>query len=145
MRNTPNVKAERYRIHDGAMGSDATYGNNGAFLVPQKNGPDLVCVVSDGTCPETPEASGWEHVSVSTQFRSPTWQEMCLIKDLFWRDDEVVFQLHPARKDWINCHQFTLHLWRKRGEEPPLPPGILVGFSVESTGEQVHGREVEGS
>lgn len=33
-------------------------------------------------------ACGFEHLSVSTPTRIPTWDEMCIMKDIFWRDDE---------------------------------------------------------
>ena len=129
MRNTPNLKAERYRIKHGVLGSHAELGNYGAFLIPQKDQPDLCCIVSEGSDPSlSPELQGWEHVSVSTRTRCPTWLEMCLVKELFWKDDETVMQLHPPKADWINNHPFTLHLWRHRELEIPRPPGVLVGI-----------------
>lgn len=33
---------------------------------------------------------GWEHVSVSLSNRCPTWEEMCMVKDIFWGEDECV-------------------------------------------------------
>ena len=103
-------------------------GNNGIFKVPFKN-RYLNCVVSDGG------GDGWEHVSVSAKFkkgkqwqtRIPSWQEMCFIKDLFWADDEVVIQLHPAKGNYVNNHPHVLHLWRPLNENVPLPPVIAVG------------------
>jgi hypothetical protein len=68
----------------------------------------------------------WEHVSVSTTNRVPTWEEMCWVKEQFFEDDEVVVQLHPAKKDWINCHPHVLHLWRVVGVDFPMPPKITV-------------------
>lgn len=126
MRNSPNLKANRHRLREGLYGTTDADGNYGVFRIPQKQGPDLLCLVSEGTCPETPEADGWEHVSVSTAHRCPTWSEMALVKELFWRDDEVVYQLHPARSEHISYHPNCLHLWRRRGCDPPLPPKILV-------------------
>lgn len=52
---------------------------------------------------------------------------MCLIKDLFFNKDEVVMQLHPAEKDYVNNHQFCLHLWQPVFDIIPLPPSIMVG------------------
>lgn len=69
----------------------------------------------------------WEHVSVSTARRCPNWEEMCFVKNLFWEDDEVVMQLHPAKKDYVNLHPYCLHLWRPIGREIPLPDVMLVG------------------
>jgi len=70
----------------------------------------------------------WEHVSVSTAKRTPTWEEMCFVKDLFWTNDEVVFQLHPKKSEYINNHAHCLHLWRNTKAEVPQPPSALVGI-----------------
>lgn len=40
---------------------------------------------------------GWEHVSVSLSNRCPTWEEMCMVKDIFWGEDECVIQFHPPK------------------------------------------------
>jgi hypothetical protein len=60
---------------------------------------------------------GWDHVSVSLENRCPTWKEMCAVKDLFFKDDEVAMQLHVAKADHINHHPFCLHLWRPQTPE----------------------------
>ena len=122
MRNTPNVKTERWRIHKGMMASLTSDGNNGAFLV--NCGKEVLTVIaSDGL--------GWDHVSVSLRHRCPTWEEMSFVKDLFFRDDEVVFQFHPAKKDHINCHPNCLHLWRPHLQQIPMPPPETVGPQLE--------------
>ena len=41
---------------------------------------------------------GWDHVSVSFTNRTPTWEEMAEVKDMFFEPDEVCFQIHPAKK-----------------------------------------------
>src|SRR5262245_31599125 len=46
----------------------------------------------------------WEHVSVSCEDRCPIWAEMHLVKQIFWKPEEVVMQLHPAESDYVNCH-----------------------------------------
>lgn len=63
----------------------------------------------------------WEHVSVSAR-TTPTWDEMCWVKNLFWPADECVVQFHPAGKDYISDHDACLHLWRVIGVDFPLPP-----------------------
>lgn len=117
---------ERARITGGPLASDASYGNNGAFLVDSpRPGWMLYIIASDGTgeaCVSI--ADGWEHVSVraarGAQSRIPVWEEMCFVKTLFWSDDEVVMQLHPAKRNYINCHPHVLHLWRHA--DIPTPP-----------------------
>lgn len=71
---------------------------------------------------------GWEHVSISlpNQKRCPTWSEMCMFKDIFWQDDETVIQFHPAKSDYVNRHNYCLHLWKPIEEKLPIPERIMV-------------------
>lgn len=73
-------------------------------------------------------ACGFEHLSVSTPTRCPTWEEMCIMKDLFWKDDEVCMQLHPAKEDYIDNMKYCLHIWKPINQEIPKPPSIMVGL-----------------
>jgi hypothetical protein len=115
---------EQYRQKKaGAWSSDETFGNNGAFLIPPylaRKRPALRIMVSDGL--------GWEHVSVSTASRCPTWEEMCFVKDLFWDEEDCVMQLHPPRSEWVNNHPYCLHLWRPTEQEIPRPMNEMVGI-----------------
>src|SRR5262245_57599201 len=101
---------------------------NGAFIFPRKSSDDLRVIVSDGTdwqaCGLKPPA--WEHVSVSLAKRCPTYDELMWVKALWWRDDELVVQLHVPKSQHINHHPFCLHLWRPIGIELPLPPSECV-------------------
>ena len=55
---------------------------------------------------------GWEHVSIELMARRlPTWEEMCLIKDIFWNEEEEVVQIHPRHSEYVNMCE-ALHLWR---------------------------------
>lgn len=116
MRQAPHPWIERYRIWDGPFGSKP-HALHGSFdikgTVVLSSGPD--------------RKYGWEHVSVSRADRAPTWEEMCAIKDLFWDENEVVVQYHPAKKDYINHHPHCLHLWRSMRKSLPMPPTILIG------------------
>lgn len=71
---------------------------------------------------------GWEHVSVtpSTGNSTPSWNDMCHIKKLFFKDGEVAIQIHPRERDYVNAHKNCLHLWRPTNAELPLPPMIFV-------------------
>ena len=101
--------------------SDASFGNNGAFKILQSNGRDLYIIASSES-----EDVQWEHVSVHVydgkRCLIPRWDEMCKIKDLFWDEEDVVVQYHPKKSEYINCHEYTLHLWRPVGFELPYPP-----------------------
>lgn len=105
------------------LSSDASFGNNGVFFInrpPKIMGNIFTVIASDGM--------GWEHVSVSLTHRCPTWEEMCYIKHLFWDNTDTVIQYYPPESEYVNNHQYCLHLWRKVGYEFPLPPAILVGL-----------------
>jgi len=119
------------RVRRGPLASTDDDGNNGAFLIHGPLGL-LTVIASDGSDWSESGLTGlpWEHVSVSTPHRTPTWKEMHYVKALFWADDEIVMQLHPAQSDWVNNHAHCLHLWRPLGREIPTPPAITVG-SVE--------------
>lgn len=69
---------------------------------------------------------GWEHVSVSFTDRCPRWDELCVIKDMFWDDEECVVQYHPPKSRYISVHPYCLHLWRPTEAEIPQPPLICV-------------------
>lgn len=102
--------------------------DSGYFVIPVTRGDErteLTVLASGGL--------GWEHVSVSTPTRCPTWDEMCLIKSLFWDEEDAVMQLHPPGSKYVNCHPFCLHLWRPTDGEIPLPDSLLVGPKLDPT------------
>ena len=83
--------------------------------------------------------AGWEHVSVAPFQRRivPTWNDMCLVKDIFFKDDEAVIQIHPPKADYVNNVPNCLHLWRCTFKEMVLPPSILVGIRKGMTSRQI--------
>ena len=81
--------------------------------------------------------AGWEHCSVSMPNRCPSWEQMCSMKELLWNDDEVCMQLHPAKKDYINNHDYCLHIWKPIDKEIPTPPSIMVGLKGEYSKEEL--------
>ena len=104
----------------------------GYFVVPpdKAKGRALRCVAC--------EAHGnilWDHVSVSLvgwEHKTPSWDEMCLVKDLFWGEEDCVVQFHPPRSRYVNTHPGVLHLWRNVVDHlgaprtPTMPPVELV-------------------
>jgi hypothetical protein len=118
---------QQYRVcHPYDPSADAALGNNGAFVLPARFGQrQLAVLASDGL--------EWEHVSVHAfigkhvkSLFTPTWEEMCHVKELFWDLEDVVMQLHPARSQYKNLHPHVLHLWRPIGGTIPTPPRSLV-------------------
>lgn len=128
------IVPEKYRVEriqnpfTGEVITNSTAdGNNGVFKIPLSKYTTAFCIASDGM--------GWEHVSVHIedktrkkyqQQRVPSWEEMCWIKDLFWSKEDTVIQYHPAKKDYVNNHPYTLHLWRPIENDFPKPPKVMV-------------------
>lgn len=110
-----------FRIRQGPAGSTEADGNNGAFQFSRGKVCKYLIVASDG--------EGWEHISVSMlgQKRCPTWAEMCMIKNIFWDDEDWVVQYHPARSEYVNVCETCLHLWRPTTVALPTPPKWMVG------------------
>lgn len=73
---------------------------------------------------------GWEHLSVSQRNKTPSWDIMCRMKEIFWGDDEVCVEYHPKKEDYVNFHPHCLHIWKEVGKEFPTPPSIFVGFKT---------------
>ena len=81
---------------------------------------------------------GWDHVSVAPYRSSytPSWEEMCKVKDMFFREDETVVQYHPAKSNYVNNLPNCLHLWRPQNAELPVPPSVMVGIRKGQTREE---------
>jgi hypothetical protein len=62
---------------------------------------------------------GYEHVSVSPKhrYRIPSWDDMCALKDIFFRDEEEAYQIHPKKSEYVNISENCLHLWKPIGHE----------------------------
>lgn len=132
MKKKPTEFAEKHRDRKTPeFASNELYGNNGVFhfsspLTVNEKKPRrkrfLACIISD--------QEGWDHVSIhgirSKGEYTPTWNEMCYIKDLFFDKDEWVMQYHPEESAYVNVHPHTLHLWRPHNKEIPKPPIIMV-------------------
>lgn len=103
-------------------------GFNGAIHMPDWVGS---IVVSWG--------GGWEHVSVSPfkHHITPSWDDMCYIKNLFWNEDECAVQYHPPKFQYVNNMPNCLHLWKPAGHDVEMPPSIMVGIRVGQSRESI--------
>jgi len=108
---------DRYRVKMN-LGTMLAPEYEGAFEFQYK-GKLLGVVASNG--------DGWDHVSVSTKDRCPTWDEMDYVKRCFFNDYETAMQLHVPASDHISYHPYCLHMWRPHDVEIPRPPNELVG------------------
>lgn len=99
---------------------------HGQFFYQLRKSRHAVIVASPG---DLKAKISWEHVSVHVRHRSktvggkiklsqetPTWDTMCLVKDLFWDAEECVLQFHPPRSQYVNIHKHVLHLWKPIGK-----------------------------
>ena len=81
---------------------------------------------------------GWDHVSVAPFKKriTPSWDDMCMIKDIFFYEHETVVQYHPAKSEYVNNMPNCLHLWRPNKEKMLIPPSVMTGVrdgqSIES-------------
>ena len=66
------------------------------------------------TCVYGRNEYGFEHVSVTPvhQFRIPSWDDMAELKNIFWDDEEEVYQIMPKKSEYVNVVKNCLHLWR---------------------------------
>lgn len=120
---------EQGRIKDGPLASKE--GDHfGAFCVSHKDGRVVYMIADDG------KESGWEHVSVTCMRKHrgkivpqmPDWNLMCMVKDLFWDEEETIIQFHPPKSEYVNNHEMCLHLWKCIRQTYVLPPRELVGI-----------------
>lgn len=61
------------------------------------------------------------------------FNDMCMIKDLFFNEDEAVIQVHPPKAEYVNFMPNCLHLWRCRYKPMVLPPSCFVGLKKGQT------------
>ena len=87
--------------------------------------------------------AGWEHVSVHPFARriTPSWDDMCQLKEVFFNDNDAVIQIHPPKAEYVNNLSNCLHLWRCTYKDMILPPSILVGIRKGQTPEEIN-REI---
>ncbi len=115
----------KHRVRSGPFASDDSYGFTGFFCI-WINDQRVKVIASD--------EGGWQHVSVSLQDhpkKVPKWEIMCMVKDLFWEDEDCVVQFHPKKSEYVNNHAGCLHLFRcTDGREFPTPPTIFVGIKT---------------
>jgi hypothetical protein len=60
---------------------------------------------------------GW-HVSISTPYRNPTWEEIRQARYDLVPDDVTMAMLLPPREEYINLHQFCFHLYQVPADKP---------------------------
>ena len=71
---------------------------------------------------------GWEHVSISPYNHrlTPTWDIMCMLKDMFFYEEETCVQFHPKKSEYVNLMENCLHIWRPTDGSLEMPPKVFV-------------------
>ena len=116
------MRAEKYRKHH-PMGLNHKPGDDYGWFELKLKGVTIRCQSNSSM-----DGYDFEHVSVSSPWRCPTWDEMCFVKDLFWDEDDCVVQYHPKKSEYVNMAKHCLHLWRWAKGEFPVPMKIEVGL-----------------
>ena len=78
---------------------------------------------------------GWDHVSVAPikRYIVPDWNTMCKVKQIFFKPDEAVIQIHPPEDQYVDNLSNCLHLWRSNDKPMLLPPSFMVGYKKGQT------------
>jgi hypothetical protein len=141
MRVTVPENLERGRVRTGPWETTPEWGLTGVFNLQAPSGARLaigahsgdgkmVVVDSDGGRQVISTSTGWEHVTVHTDGRTPTWEEMCFVKNLFWEEEECAIEYHPPLSEYVNVHD-CLHLWRPKHATIPRPSVAVVKHGFE--------------
>lgn len=116
-----NNYVEQFRVKEGFF-KTRPFQSFGLFIIPSNvNKQDKLTVMAS----PLEDDQEWWHVSVSLPDRCPTWEEMCKIKNLFM-EDKLCIQFHPTENDYVNIHNYCLHLWHNTKVEIKLPPKGMV-------------------
>jgi len=121
--NTPD-KFNQFRILSGPLASTNEAGENGAFVLVNKQDPDAALLVV--TC----VANNWEKVSVTKQRKrmlsgpkseEPNEADLRTIKAVFFKPEETACEFHPHQRSALFPIPFHRVLWRSRIRDFPLP------------------------
>ena len=44
--------------------------------------------------------------------KTPSWDQMCKMKEIFFEDEEECIEYHPKKSEYITAHPHCLHIWR---------------------------------
>lgn len=67
----------------------------------------LLVVVSEAEI----DGYNWRHVSCSHKNKLPKWKELREVKDIFIGKNKRAIQVLPPEKEYVNIHNYCLHLW----------------------------------
>jgi hypothetical protein len=133
-------KLEKARVRSGPWATTPDWGLNGVFILQAPSGAKLsigshsgdgkmvALDHSNGERHVVDALTGWEHVSVQVEpaTRTPTWDEMAWVKQLFWEPEECAVEYHPPASQYVRANPYRLHLWRPKHATIPMPSVSVV-------------------
>lgn len=102
----PRVLPYEWRRIEGGTVNAETGRHNGNMYVNERRGLRVIlsaAVEDDG--------KRWLHLSMSLATRLPTWSELVQAKEAFMGKESRAVQVLPPRSEWVNIHEYTLHLF----------------------------------
>lgn len=109
MKDLQTIRLEHNTVQEAIIrGIGITSSQRSEFLIPTITANATISAINF-------KDDDFEHVMLNPKHRLPTYEEMVSLKDIFWEQEEVAMQVHPAKSQYVNIEKYTLHLWRHRG------------------------------
>ena len=70
---------------------------------------------------EIHEGRKWIHVSCARRDRLPSWDDLRLVKSTIITDARHAYSVMPTKEEYVNIHNFCLHLFAPLDGERALP------------------------
>ncbi|PSB52046.1 hypothetical protein C7B67_08540 [filamentous cyanobacterium Phorm 6] len=80
-----------------------------------KSRDGLIVIIS---CSIEKDGNWWVHLSLSRKKSVPTWIDLVKVKEIFLGADALAIQVLPPRSEWVNVHEFCLHLYHCLDQRP---------------------------
>ncbi len=81
-------------------------GENGVACINKSKGLTVITSIDNEL-----DGKFWLHVSVSRKSRLPSWEDLRYVKDEFIGKDKKAMQVLPPQAEYVNIHDYVLHLW----------------------------------
>lgn len=109
MKDLQTIKLEHNTVQEAIIREIGIYSSQRSeYLIPTITAKATISAINF-------KDDDFEHVMLNPKHRLPTYEEMVSLKDIFWEQNEVAMQVHPAKSQYVNIEKYTLHLWRHRG------------------------------
>lgn len=102
-----------YQFQKGALGMPNVYSFIYTFKKDRRS-----CTVLLGACESVGKGKLAEHASLSLLGKDqpmPSWDQMCELKDLIWKDEEECYQIFPKKSEYVHSYgnlKNVMHIWR---------------------------------